>query len=291
MGILYESRKKIEVDEKSWYEVYEYFDSGCYPGCGLNVSIDFCKLRPMTEGEKMNEIQSLNRTIEALTRKLSELKAHDLRKPDFKSLQKLVSSTRRGTPEHEEARRKLKKAHRDWARIKKLMVSEKSIRKQLEGTKKRLKKVVEGVALKKTQRHLLSRCFFWDDADDEVDPFINRFVYDPEFRRQSIEGEAEWCHVNRIYTAAADILYSHFSTKPHFLGYTVGDKRAEREYKKLSEQFDVLCESVYEFVKEHVNELTSNPEYRKALEKENLKEFVKTHVLSRIGHPSYFSNL
>lgn len=284
MGILYEERKKIRVNEKSWYEVNEFIDSGCYPGCGFNVSIHFCDLKPMSEEERAREIRSLNKTIESLTRRLDVLKACNLRKPDFKALQRLVSSTKKGTPEHEDALRKLKKAHREWAAIRALITNEKGARKQLESAKNMLKKVMEGTVLKTTRKHLVHRCFFWDDADEEVvNSFIHRFVSDPEFRLQSMKGEAEWCHINRIYVAASDLLFNYYSAKPSFLGYTVGDRRGEKEYKRLSKQFDNWCMRIYEFVGDHVKELMSDPRYKEALEKDNLEEFVRAYVLPGVG--------
>ncbi|MHC1635184.1 MAG: hypothetical protein ACXQTS_00980 [Candidatus Methanospirareceae archaeon] len=283
MGILWEEKEEIPIGEDMWYEIIKYYDSGCCAGCGLNMEIYICKRRPITEEERREEIESLEKGIEKNRRVIEELKEikgkilPEGQKPNFKELQRRVSSTRKGTLEHEEALKKLKEAHKRWSEVKGIGKEIRHRQKTIEGMERRMERLKRGEGVFKVEREfLLGRCFFWEEAEEDfVKDFINRFVYDREFRSRSIKEEEAWCHLNTIYSAAERELYDMFSEYPHFIGYTVGDKKAEREHKRLYNRFMELCESLYYYIRRHLNELVESDEYREAVEKGRMENFAQ----------------
>ncbi len=141
-------------------------------------------------------------------------------------------------------------------------------------------------ALKTRGKHLITRCFFWEDGEDEeaINDFVERFISDVEFRRQSIEGNADWCHINRIYEAAEEVVWRFYSNLPHFLGYTLGDRKTEKEHREAYAKFEMYCKSVYKYIKQNINALMGNPDYQEALlcGRNGLERFVKEHILPKV---------
>ncbi|MBC7112457.1 MAG: hypothetical protein H5T34_00295 [Candidatus Methanomethyliales bacterium] len=131
MGIIYENLRKVGFGGHRWCEIYEFIDTGCAAGCTFMVEITLKWKEPITDKERAEEIRSLREGISELEGRLVDLKS--IVKPDFKALQRAVSSTKTGTREHEEALRKLKGAHRRWAELKRMIQENQQIKNRSRG--------------------------------------------------------------------------------------------------------------------------------------------------------------
>ena len=282
MGIIYENTYEIKIDENAWYEIYEVIDTGCFYGCSFEVEISFCKKIPLTDEEIKEEKAKILKQMEKLKTKIENIGKADLKKPNFKEIMREVSRTRKGTPEHEEALNKLRKAHREWQKKLDLKKKINSLQKQLDKLKRKLKNLNDGRVYRVQRIHLITRHFIWDEANEEhIKNFINKFINDREYREKCIEGETEWIHISRIYIEFEHLTYQIMSQIPNFLGYASDDKIGKYRFDWLHSHYKQYLKEVYHYIRKNIGKIISNSEYKKAVETDNLREFVKKHLLSR----------
>jgi hypothetical protein len=100
--------------------------------------------------------------------------------------------------------------------------------------------------------YTIRRHFYFDDADAAAKrAFGRRVVEDHDFRKQSLEGTAEWCYTDDIYREAARRIRAVFD-EHGLLTYRTEEDDAHRRRTDARYRMEMLCETVYEQVKREV---------------------------------------
>jgi hypothetical protein len=291
---LYLVKRLIPVDENTCYQVLEYVDPFCVLGCRRMVTINLLKGRYLTVEERVKASTILNDISNSMERRIQELSRGDLSKPDFKSLQELLKTVEKGTPEYKEILEKIHVAHKEWGERKKK-------RREIAWLDKHIKRVEKHAGLFKGTIafkpeeivHLATRCFLWDDGECEmgIQAFIESFINEPEFRTLIIEGRDERYHMNKIYNLLERILWEKMypdtlKVPVYWMGKDIYRSMMSRMEKRI-ELHETYCRTVYQYLKENIGEIVGSEEYRNALTlgDEGIKKFIQQYVFEKVPPP------
>jgi hypothetical protein len=291
---LYLGKRLIPVDENTCYQVLEYVDPFCVLGCRRMVTINLLKGRHLTVEERMRASRILIDVRHYIRRRVRELNKLDLSKPDFNTLQKLLKTAEKGTPTYKEIHEKLQAAYREWEEKKRMLAEIVKLNRELIKVGKHIGILRGDKAFKpEAVEHLVTRCFLWDDGEDEksVQGFIKSFIEEPEFRASAIGGSDERYHIIRIYSLLERMLWEKIC--PDMLRAPVHTievgiyHKVVGNLKSILESHKTYCKTVYQYLKENIGGIVGSEEYRNALSlgDEGIKKFIQQYVFEKVPPP------
>jgi hypothetical protein len=93
--------------------------------------------------------------------------------------------------------------------------------------------------------------YFAEDNENYVRNFARKVATDEDYRERCLNRTADWARVADQYEQAARQILQYFRDAG-VMGYTMGNKEEEREYRRAKDEMDTICKSVFAALKTEI---------------------------------------
>jgi len=108
------------------------------------------------------------------------------------------------------------------------------------------------VSVGKEDDWFVNRWFYFDDDNENyVRNFARKVATDEDYRKRCLNQTADWARVSDQYKPAARQILEYYRDAG-IMGYTVGDKEEEHEYRRAKSEMETICESLYTALKSEI---------------------------------------
>lgn len=99
---------------------------------------------------------------------------------------------------------------------------------------------------------VVNRWFYFDeDNENYVRNFARKVVTDEDYRKRCLNRTADWARVANHYEQTARQILEYFRDA-RVMGYSVGDKEEEHEYRRAKSNMETICESLFTTLKSEI---------------------------------------
>lgn len=108
------------------------------------------------------------------------------------------------------------------------------------------------VSVGKEDDWFVTRWFYFDeDNENYVRNFARKVATDETYRERCLNSTADWTRVADQYDQTAREIFQFFQDAG-VMGYSAGDKKEEREYRRAKRELETICESLFTTLKAEI---------------------------------------
>ena len=108
------------------------------------------------------------------------------------------------------------------------------------------------VSVGKDDDWFVNRWFYFDeDNENYIRNFARKVATDENYRERCLNRTADWARVADHYEQTARQILEYFQDAG-VMGYSVGDKEEEDEYRRAKNEMETICESLFAALKSEI---------------------------------------
>lgn len=102
--------------------------------------------------------------------------------------------------------------------------------------------------------YVINRWFYFDEFnEDYARNFAKKIARNEEYRKKSLEGEADWCKVENTYDKYSHLIYKEFQERGLMSYKSVPeDREGKKRYEIAQKELNDICKELFEGVYERI---------------------------------------